>query len=536
MGVAIGAICRKTVSDCREATCRRWPGERKRAPELERRLHWRPPVDPRRQPESDRGAAQRRARDSFFADRQADPAALRVCRGISCRIAGGRTGQSPNPEAGTRPIYCAGYCDRSPVALRPDGGAVRLSAGAPVELEPRPAIRSLARTPIVTERVALGDHHTLERARDAGVWSALARAVRGEPETVLRALEASGERGRGGAGFPTGTKWRLAAQARGPERFAIANGDEGDPGSFVDRVLLEADPHAVLEGLALCGFAIGARHGIVYVRSEYPRAARRISAALAEARAAGVLGPAVLGSDFAFDVEIALGEGSYVCGEETALLNALEGRRGEVRARPPYPTDRGLFGAPTVVNNVETLVNAAWIVRHGPAEYRALGTRGSRGTKALSLNAGFARAGLVEVEFGASLAQVIHGASDGRPPAAVALGGPMGSVLRRDEWDVPICYDALRERSIDLGHGGLVALPDGSDFAAIARDWLAFMADESCGKCTPCRVGSRRALELARRGERGALLELLHVVAQTSLCSFGQSIPTPVRTLLELAG
>jgi len=493
-------------------------------------------VDPRRQPESDRGDAQRRARDSFFADHGADPAALRVCRGLSCRIAGGSAGAPLRAERGARPIYCAGFCDRSPVALRPDGAALGLAGNAPVQLAPLPAVRSLGRTPIVSERVARGEHHALARARDAGVWSALARAVRGEPETVLRALEASGERGRGGGAFPTGTKWRLAAQARGPERFAIANGDEGDPGSFVDRVLLEADPHAVLEGLALCGFAIGARHGIVYVRSEYPRAAQRVGGALAEARAAGLLGRAILGSDFDFDVEVALGQGSYVCGEETALLEALEGRRGEVRLRPPYPTDRGLFGAPTVVNNVETLVNAAWIVRHGPAEYRALGTRGSRGTKALSLNAGFARAGLVEVEFGASLAQVIHGASDGRPPAAVALGGPMGSVLRPEQWDVPICYEALGERGIALGHGGLVALPEGTDFAAVARDWLAFMADESCGKCTPCRVGSRKAAELARRGERRELVELLHVVAQTSLCPFGQSIPGPVRTLLELAG
>jgi NADH:ubiquinone oxidoreductase subunit F (NADH-binding) len=503
-------------------------------------LHERLAVDPRRELESDRGAVQARARDSFFADRRAPAGALRVCRGTSCRLAGATaSNRALEPRAASRPIYCAGHCDRSPVALRADGAAIALrelgSSGAPVELPSLPAIRSLGRAAIVTERVVRGEHHALAAARAAGAWSGLERALRGEPEAVLRALEASGERGRGGGAFPTGTKWRWAAQARGPERFAIANGDEGDPGSFVDRVLLEADPHAVLEGLALCGFAIGAGQGIVYVRSEYPRAAARVTAAIDQARAAGLLGPRILGSDFDFDVRVALGEGSYVCGEETALLNALEGRRGEVRLRPPYPTERGLFGAPTTVNNVETLVNAAWIVRSGPAAYRALGTRASRGTKALSLNAGFAQPGLVEVEFGASLAQVIAAASGGVRLAAVALGGPMGSVLRPDEWDVPICTDEMSARGISLGHGGLVALREGTDFAAVARDWLAFMADESCGKCTPCRVGSRQAVGLAERGERERLLELLEVVADTSLCPFGQSIPGPVRKLLELA-
>jgi NADH:ubiquinone oxidoreductase subunit F (NADH-binding) len=371
------------------------------------------------------------------------------------------------------------------------------------------------------------------------VWRALERAVRGEPASVLHALEASGERGRGGAGYPTGAKWRQAASASGAEKYAIANGDEGDPGSFVDRVLLESDPHAVLEGLALCGFAIGARHGIVYVRSEYPRAAQRIEAAIAEARSAGLLGASVAGSDFAFEVRLARGEGSYVCGEETALIAALEGRRGEVSARPPYPAEHGLHGAPTVVNNVETLVNVPWILRNGPDAFRAFGTRASRGTKAICLNAGFARPGIVEVEFGVTLREVIArvggGARPGTALAAIALGGPMGSVLLPHELDVPISHEALGERGIELGHGGIVALPEGTDFRALACDWLAFMAEESCGKCVPCRAGSRRALELARARTRAAdseLLALLDVIADASLCAFGQSIPAPVRTIL----
>ncbi len=234
-------------------------------------------------------------------------------------------------------------------------------------------------------------------------------------------------------------------------------------------------------------------------------------------------------------MRVARGEGSYVCGEETALLNALEGKRGEVRPRPPYPTERGLFGRPTVVNNVETLVNAAWIARHGPAAYRALGTRDSCGTKALCLSAGFARPGIVEVELGASLGELIAREARGVRLAAVALGGPMGSVLLPDEWDVALSFEALRARGLELGHGGLVALPEGTDFRAVALDWLEFMADESCGKCVPCRVGSRRALGLARAGEHEQLDELLEVISAASLCAFGQSIPAPLRKLLRLA-
>jgi len=295
----------------------------------------------------------------------------------------------------------------------------------------------------------------------------------------------------------------------------------------------------VLEGLALCAFAIGARHGIVYVRSEYPRAAERVERAIAEAHGAGLLGASVAGSAFALDVQVVRGEGSYVCGEETALIAALEGRREEVRVRPPYPTSQGLYGKLTVVNNAETLVNAPWIVRNGPDAFRALGTRASRGTKAISLNAGFARPGLVEVEFGVKLRDLIEGAAggarDGGTLAAVALGGPMGSVLLPHEWDVPVCYEALGARGIELGHGGIVALPEGLDFRALARDWLAFMADESCGKCVPCRVGSQRAMRLVGARTREAdtdLLQLLDVISAASLCTFGQSIPAPVRTIL----
>ncbi len=498
-------------------------------------MHRHTDVDSEKRRAIGEGPARERALDSFFSERRARAGAARICRGTSCRVARGRaTAAAVDPAVA---IYCAGYCDRSPVLLHEDGSVWPREGVAP--LDPLPEIRSLSRRPIVTERIAVGDHGELARARAAGVWEMLERAVRGEPASLLRALEASGERGRGGAGFPTGTKWRHAAGSPGAEKYAIANGDEGDPGAFIDRVLLESDPHAVLEGLALCGYAIGARHGIVYVRSEYPRAAERVERAIAEARGAGLLGPSVAGSDFAFEVRVVLGEGSYVCGEETALISALEGRRGEVRVRPPYPTVQGLFGMPTVVNNVETLANVPWIVRHGPAAYRELGTQASSGTKAICLNAGFVRPGIVEIEFGLPLRELIErvagGARAGGRLAAVAVGGPMGSVLLPDDWDVPVAYESFRARGIELGHGGLVALPEGTDFRALAIDWLEFMAHESCGKCVPCRVGSRRAHELVGQDTVAAdaeLLALLEVVSASSLCAFGQSIPAPVRTIL----
>ena len=482
-----------------------------------------------------------RAVDSFFADRHADPEALRICEGTSCALAGaGELHGSLAASGPCRRIYCAGYCDRSPVALLPDGRPVRLARTAGkierTELESLPAIRTLARRAIVTERVARGSFHELGPARAAEAWAGFERALRAGPAWALGELERSEERGRGGGAFPTGTKWRAAANEPGPLRYAIANGDEGDPGSFIDRVLLEADPHAVLAGLALCGLAIGAPHGIVYIRSEYPRAIERVERAIDEARAAGLLGGRVLGTDFGFDVRVARGQGSYVCGEETALLEALEGRRGEVRLRPPYPTTSGLHGRPTVIDNVETLVNAAWIAREGADAYRALGTAASRGTKAMCLNAGFTRPGIVEVEFGTPLARVIADGAQDSPPRAVALGGPMGSIVTREEWDVPVCWEAMAARGMSLGHGGIVALGEETDFRALVLGWLEFMVDESCGKCAPCSVGSARALALARAGERGRLLELLDVISAASLCPFGQDLPRPVRALVERFG
>ncbi|MBW2314301.1 MAG: protein disulfide oxidoreductase [Deltaproteobacteria bacterium] len=485
------------------------------------------------------------AADSFFAD-ASWAGATRVCRGTSCHLrAGAGFGEELASAGPTSEVHCLGYCDRSPAVLLPDG-SVAVGAGARRGEPGRndaamPNVRSLVAEPVVTARLSRGDHADLARAEEAGVWQALQTALAEGPEVLLDELERSGERGRGGAGYSTAAKWRACAAEPGPIKFAVANGDEGDPGSFVDRVLMQHDPHAVLEGLALCGFAIGARQGVVYVRGEYPAAAAALERAIEDAREAGWLGDSVAGSGFAFDVRLEHGRGSYVCGEETALLNAVEGRRGEVRLRPPYPVTQGLDGMPTVVNNVETLVNVPAILSRGADCYRQLGTESSPGTKAMCLNAGFASPGIVEVEFGTSLQALIReagGAVEGDTLEAVLLGGPMGSVVFEDDWDVLIGYRTMAERGLQLGHGGVVALPVGTDWHALLLHWLDFARKESCGRCAPCRLGTERVHALVREGgdPRADLLGIFDLMEQTSLCAFGQLVPGPARTLIERHG
>ncbi len=490
---------------------------------------------------------------TFYADLHADPAAARVCSGTSCMLAGGASPRGSAPGAdGARDVYCLGYCDRSPAVLLADE---RIALGCPADAGPaewralaqdRPAaasIRCVSRESIVTARLRDGDHCDLARARAAGAYAALPIALSHPPAWVVEQIVHSGLRGRGGAGFPTGTKWRLCAEQSSAVKYVVANGDEGDPGSFIDRELMERDPHAILEGLMLAAYGVGATRGFVYVRSEYPRAYRVLCHAVEQARGAGLLGPAGGGRP-AFDVSVVRGHGSYVCGEETALLNAIEGQRGEVRLRPPYPAVAGLWGCPTIVDNVETLVNAPWIVGRGAEAYRALGSPDCPGTKALCLNHGLARPGIVEVEFGIPLREVIERLGGG--PAgeleieAVLIGGPMGSIVRSADWDVPVSIEAMRRRGINLGHGGIVALPADTDYAALLAHMLAFMRDESCGKCVPCRVGTKLAAQ-ALEGSRGAnipaeLPRILDLMSSASLCAFGRDTPGPVRQLLAYFG
>jgi NADH:ubiquinone oxidoreductase subunit F (NADH-binding)/NADH:ubiquinone oxidoreductase subunit E len=489
--------------------------------------------------------AQIRGALSYYSDLQQSSEATRICIGTSCVLAGSKDlFVEASRRTACRGVYCLGYCDRSPAALRPNGSVAALNGHASVEPlldlsapEPtRPAIRSIAKQTIVTRRIGRGDFSGLATARPDGAYETLAKVRRMRPEDVLSAIEQSGERGRGGAAFPTGTKWRRCAEVVSDSKYVVANGDEGDPGSFIDRVLMEDDPHSILEGMAICGHAVGAQEGIVYIRSEYPRAMERMKLAIEAASAAGLLQD--------FTPFIVPGMGSYVCGEETAMLNAIEGLRGEVRLRPPYPVVEGLFGKPTVVDNVETLVNVPWILEHGPAEYAALGTKASPGTKALCLNHGFANPGILEIEFGRTLRDVIEryagGGAHGKPLEAVLIGGPMGSVALPSQWDAPICYQAMAQSNLNLGHGGLVAIPEGTDIRTLFLHWIEFMAEESCGKCVPCRLGSRRALEVAQTlGAAQSLpqLELLFdVMAQGSLCAFGQQMPGPMSEMLKYFG
>jgi NADH:ubiquinone oxidoreductase subunit F (NADH-binding) len=395
-------------------------------------------------------------------------------------------------------------------------------------------VRCVARVPIVTERLLATAASTV-RERYGG----LDAAARMTSEAILECVLEAGLKGRGGAAYSTGRKWQLAAAATGEVKYIVANGDEGDPGSFIDRELMERDPHAILEGMAIAARAVGASKGIVFIRHEYPMACTTVHRAIVEATQAGRLGP---GSGF--EVEVVRGQGSYVCGEETALLAAIEGQRGEVRPRPPFPVESGLFGMPTVVDNVETLANVGWLLRHGAKAYAAMGTPDSRGTKAVCFNRGFANPGIVEVEFGMSLREAIvglgGGGRDGAVLQAVLIGGPMGSIVTPDRWDVPICFASMAKAGINLGHGGLVAIPEGTEWSVLLRHLIGFMRDESCGKCTPCRLGSQRLHSLAAAGMHDGNLHeverILSLMRHASLCAFGRETPGPVETILRLMG
>lgn len=367
-----------------------------------------------------------------------------------------------------------------------------------------------------------------------------------DSQSIIAEVKRSGLRGRGGAAFPTGVKWQTVAECVADQKYVVANGDEGDPGTYADRMLMEGDPYALLEGMVICAKAVGADKGFIYVRAEYPRAKAIMQQAVITARDAGYLGNDICGSGFSFDVDIRSGAGAYVCGEETALLESLEGRRGMVRPKPPYPAIAGLFGQPTVVNNVTTLATIPAIMLHGGAWYAAMGTARSKGTIALQLAGSLRTPGLVEVPFGITLREVINtyggGVPLGRHLLAVQVGGPLGDLMPDSRLDVPIDFDAFTEVGSMLGHGGIVVYDDRTNPLQLAQRLMAYAAHESCGKCAPCRLGSQRAAEIlgsmlkgdGRNDDLAILDDIAFAMRGSSLCALGAMAPTPVLSAIRM--
>ncbi len=366
-----------------------------------------------------------------------------------------------------------------------------------------------------------------------------------KPEEVIQTVLDSGLRGRGGAGFPTGLKWKFAAASKADQKYMVCNADEGDPGAFMDRSVLEGDPHAVLEAMTIGGFAIGASVGYVYVRAEYPIAVKRLNIAIKQAREYGLLGKNILNSGFDFDVFVRLGAGAFVCGEETALMASIEGMRGEPRPKPPFPAVKGLFASPTNINNVETFANVPQIILNGAAWFKAIGTEKSAGTKVFALGGKINNTGLVEIPMGTKLREIIYdiggGIPNGKKFKAVQTGGPSGGCIPTEYLDIPIEYDTLTQIGSMMGSGGMIVMDEDNCMVDIARFFLDFTVDESCGKCTPCRIGTRRMLEILERivkgqGEEGDI-EKLEALAKnikaTALCGLGQTAPNPVLSTIK---
>jgi len=394
-------------------------------------------------------------------------------------------------------------------------------------------------------RVGITDPLSLADYAAHGGFAGLRAALSLTPGEIVAAVTESGLRGRGGAAFPAGIKWQTVLAAAGDEKYVVCNADEGDSGTFSDRLLLEGDPFCLIEGMLIAGLAVGARKGYIYLRSEYPHAWKTLNAAILRAREAGLLGDDVLGSGRSFDIEARLGGGAYICGEETALLESIEGRRGQVRAKPPLPAIKGLFGKPTVINNVITLASVPIILARGATFYRDYGMGRSRGTLPFQLAGNVLRGGLVEKAFGLTLDELLNdfggGTASGRPIRAVQVGGPLGAYVPVQDFDLPLDYEAFAARGAMLGHGGVVVFDDTVDMGRMARFAMEFCAAESCGKCTPCRIGSTRGVEVIERilaGEdRGTNLPLLEdlctLMIDGSLCAMGGMTPYPVLSLLK---
>ena len=453
-------------------------------------------------------------------------------------------------------VGCMGLCSAGPlVSVRPAGtlyqsvtpgdapAIIEGLNGAPVERLICPTDRPFftRQTRIVLANSGEIDPERLEDAIAVGGYQQLARVLSDlTPAQVVDQVSRSGLRGRGGAGYPTGLKWGTVAKAGGPRKFIICNADEGDPGAFMDRSVLESDPHRVLEGMAIAAYAVGASEGYIYIRAEYPLAIKRLQTAIHQAERAKLLGNGILGTSFNLTVHIRLGAGAFVCGEETALIASIEGKRGQPRPRPPFPAESGLWNAPTLINNVETYANIAPIIEHGPEWFAGIGTERSKGTKVFALAGKIVNTGLIEVPMGTSLRSIIHEIGEGIPGGhrfkAVQTGGPSGGCIPADSLDTPVDYESLTSMGSIMGSGGMIVMDEYSCMVDVARYFMEFCMSESCGKCVPCRVGTVEMHELLSRIVQGRasmddlalLLELCETVKATSLCGLGQAAPNPV--------
>ncbi len=483
---------------------------------------------------------------------------IRVCDGPACALRGCDAVRSAIEAAarGEATIQvertsCLGLCDRAPAAL------VELDPCGPIDPSsakrlldgwrgdtPSYAVPLPGEVRVAMSRVGKVDPQRIDHAINLGAYSSLGAALSRGPEEVLRSVLDSGLQGRGGAAFPTGRKWQVVADAASSPKYVVCNADESEPMAFKDRVLLEGDPHLLLEGMALTGYAIGADHGTIYIRGEYEFAARCLEHAIRQAEQRGMLGQQILGSDFSFAVELHRGAGAYICGEESALLESLEGRRGEPRIRPPYPTERGFRGQPTVANNVETLCSVPPIIARGATWYRSMGTEHSPGTKLFTVTGHVNRPGVFEVPFGVSLRQLIDRFAGGMLPDSVfkmaLCGGAAGTIVDHSKLDVPLDSHSW-QRGVSLGTGSVLVLDDSVSAVTLLEWLLRFFEIESCGKCTPCREGTRAARSILGRirdgsttpDEIAALRRLSAVMRHASLCGLGQSVSWPIDSAIE---
>lgn len=463
-------------------------------------------------------------------------------------------------DVAVKRVGCIGLCAAGPLVSLPETGQLHrnvspedlsglvesLATADPATTTVEPDAFFARQVRIVTENLGRVDPESIEDYLAAGGYAGLATALQEmTPGEVLAEVTASGLRGRGGAGYPTGLKWQTVAKSSAPERYVVCNADEGDPGAFMDRSVLESDPHRVLEGMALAGYAVGASHGVVYCRAEYPLALSRLKTAIKQAERAGWLGEGIAEENFSFKVDVRVGAGAFVCGEETALISSLQGGRGTPVPRPPYPATSGLWGAPTLINNVETLAAVPAIVRRGGAWYAGIGTATSKGTKVFALAGRVRNTGLIEVPMGITLREIVFdiggGIVDDRPFKAVQTGGPSGGCIPAAYLDMPLDYESLAGVGSIMGSGGMIVMDDTACMVDVARYFMDFCREESCGKCVPCRVGTTQAWMLlsaitggtATMAELEQLERLSSMMAATSLCGLGQTAPNPVFSTLR---